>query len=81
MTRRVLAIVAAASLAAAPAPAQRLFGNVVLADSTTPIVGAMIVARDSAGNEVGRELTGQRGAFVLPLPGAGRYDVRVFRVG
>src|SRR5579862_7298406 len=69
------------SLAAHPLAAQRLRGQVVLPDSTTPASGAIVVATGDNGALVKRALVNERGAFDLPLPHAGKFDVRVLRVG
>jgi hypothetical protein len=73
--------VALALGAATPqARAQRIFGAVIMADSS-PARSAIVQAADSTGAVVGRELTTARGDFVLPLPHPGRYTVTALRVG
>lgn len=65
---------------ARPLDAQRVRGQVVLADSTTPAAGVIVVATGDNGAPV-RALTTGRGTFDLPLPHAGRFEVRVLRIG
>jgi hypothetical protein len=81
----LVAVVACATalMAASPsaASAQRIFGAVVLADSTSPAAGAIVTATDSAGVAGERELTSGRGDFVLPVAHPGRYTVTVLRIG
>lgn len=86
MTRRrfvgfAVAMAMCSGLVPAQARAQRLFGNVVLADDQTAARGAIVTAVDSAGTVAGRELTTSRGDFVLPVSHPGRYTVTVLRLG
>jgi hypothetical protein len=60
--------------------AQRVRGQVVLPDSTTPAAGVIVVATGDNGAPV-RALTAGRGAFDLALPRAGRFELRVLRIG
>ena len=64
-----LSALACAFLAAAPtfvtAGAQRLAGAVVLADGRTPAPGTIVVARDSAGHDVGYAVAGATGGFAF----------------
>jgi hypothetical protein len=64
----------------APLRAQVIRGTVVLPDSTTPLAGAIVVASDR-GVTAAQGLANGRGEFALRLPHAGRYDVRVLRIG
>ena len=79
ITRLSVAALAVAA-AATTAQAQRIFGAVMMADSS-PARAAIVQAADSTGAIVGRELTTARGDFVLPVPRAGRYTVTALRVG
>jgi hypothetical protein len=65
----------------APLGAQVIRGIVELPDSVTPLPGAIVVASDRAGGTAAQTLANARGEFVLRLPHAGRYDVRVLRIG
>lgn len=77
----VLMATGALLLGARPLAAQRLRGQVVLPDSATPAGGVIVVATGDAGATVLRALTTGRGTFDLALPHAGRFDVRVLRIG
>jgi hypothetical protein len=83
MTRRWIAVFAAGALLASahPLAAQRVRGQVVLPDSTTPLAGVIVVATGDNGSFMRRALSTERGAFDLPLPHAGRFDLRVLRIG
>lgn len=63
-----------------PLAAQVIKGTVVLRDST-PVAGVIVLADDDRGTTAGRTLTNARGEFVLTLPSAGRYGLRVLRIG
>jgi hypothetical protein len=65
----------------AAAHAQRLRGEVVLADSATRAQGMIVIVTGVAGEVVGRTLTGPRGTFDIALPGPGRYIAKVLRIG
>jgi hypothetical protein len=81
---RLFAVVAAAALVVfAPDAlgAQRLFGTVVQADERTPSVGAIVIALDSAGVVVGRDLATGRGDYVLPLTRPGKYTIVARQIG
>lgn len=72
---------AAAMLAAASGlGAQIVRGSVLLPDSTSA-AGVIVVASDAKGSVAAQALTAENGAFELRLPGAGRYDVHVLRIG
>jgi hypothetical protein len=65
---------------AGEAGAQSVRGVVVYPDSTKA-AGVIVIATDSRGATAARSLTGESGRYDLKLPGAGRYDVRVLRIG
>jgi hypothetical protein len=65
----------------ARAEAQRLFGNIILADDRTPAGGAIVAVTDSLGTLLARELASARGDYVIPLGRAGTYTIVVQRVG
>ena len=78
---RYLAVVAGVLLLwARPLEAQRVRGQVVLPDSTAPAAGVIVVATGGNGAPV-RALTSGRGTFDMPLPTAGRFELRVLRIG
>src|SRR5450631_572268 len=78
--RRTGSIVAALTAAAAALGAQTVRGIVTLPDSSRA-AGVIVVANDAKGAIAARALTGESGSYELRLPGAGRYDVRVLRIG
>ena len=69
-------VVGAARLLAA----QAVTGTVVLRDSSAA-VGVIVQASDSRGRPAGSALTNSRGEFRLSLPGDGRFDLKVLRIG
>ncbi len=74
----LLALMAAAQ----PMAAQRLRGQVVAPDSTTPVPGAIVLITAAGGTTpVGRALTNERGTFDVAVGAAARVDVRVLRIG
>src|SRR5476651_2124630 len=79
--RAVAVVVAGVLLSwARPLDAQRVRGQVVLPDTTVPAAGVIVVATGDNGALV-RALTTGRGAFDMPLPHAGRFELRVLRIG
>src|SRR5689334_2867864 len=78
--RRVLLAGAVAASAASSLAAQAVSGTVVLRDSSAA-VGVIVQARDGRGKPAGSALTNSRGEFRLALPGDGRFDLRVLRIG
>jgi hypothetical protein len=60
--------------------AQTVRGIVMLPDSSRA-AGVIVVASDATGATAARALTGEGGSYELRLPLAGRYDVRVLRIG
>jgi hypothetical protein len=73
----------AAGAAGIPLGAQVIRGSVVLPDSVTPLAGAIVAAADvrRSGGTAAQALANARGEFVLRLPQAGRYGLRVLRIG
>lgn len=69
------------ALASSQAAAQRLFGNVVLADERTPAAGAIVAVADSLGTLIARELASPRGDYVIPLTKPGTYTISAQQVG
>ncbi|HVT38628.1 MAG TPA: carboxypeptidase regulatory-like domain-containing protein, partial [Gemmatimonadaceae bacterium] len=61
--------------------AQRIRGDVLLADSATRAAGMIVVVSGAAGETIARALTGAHGDFDIALPRAARYAVRVLRIG
>jgi hypothetical protein len=81
MLRARFALAAVFAMSGGAAGAQQLRGEVVLPDSTTRVPGVVVVATGAGGAEVARALTGERGEFFVRFPGAGRYGLRLLRVG
>lgn len=80
--RRTAASVACTLAAtAATAGAQIVRGTVVQADSTTRAAGIVVAASDAQGSVVARALSADDGTFDLSVPGAGRYTLRLLRIG
>jgi hypothetical protein len=78
---RLLAIVSALVLAAAPAAAQVIRGTVVDSASGKPVAGAHVRVSVATGTTVGDTATGKDGLFTFHLPAAGDYVLRVSRPG
>ena len=60
--------------------AQTVRGIVILPDSSRA-AGVIVIASDTAGATAARALTGEAGSYELRLTAAGRYEVRVVRIG
>jgi hypothetical protein len=56
-------------------------GEVVQPDATTPAAGVVVIALDSAGNEVARSLSGQLGSYQLTVAAPSTYTLRALRIG
>jgi hypothetical protein len=65
---------------AATLGAQTIRGTVTLPDSSRA-AGVIVVATDEKGTTAARALTGESGGYELRLTGAGRYEMRVLRIG
>jgi hypothetical protein len=76
-----LAAFAALGALSQPLAAQRIRGQVLLPDSATPARGIIVVASDTLGRPLTGVLTSERGDFEMPLPAAGRFDIRALRIG
>ncbi|MGH7540500.1 MAG: carboxypeptidase-like regulatory domain-containing protein, partial [Gemmatimonadota bacterium] len=68
-------------LCARGAGAQQVVGRAVEADGATAIEGAFISLIDGAGTEITSTLSSDDGAYSLRAPEAGRYRLRVERIG
>ena len=79
--RRTLRLVLTLLAFAAPLAAQVVTGSVVLADGTTRVPGAIVVATTASGVTVGRALTTGRGTFVIALAGPATVSLTVLRIG
>jgi hypothetical protein len=79
---RVFALVLCGlGLAALPARAQIVRGAVVDSASGRPVPGSTVQVTDSSGSRVGTVLTDAEGRFAFRVPRAGRYTLRVQRIG
>ncbi|HEX5872313.1 MAG TPA: carboxypeptidase-like regulatory domain-containing protein [Longimicrobium sp.] len=76
-----LAALAAILLAAAPAAAQSVRGQVVEPGTGQPVTGAVVILLDASGNRVTATLTDAQGGFAMRGGGAGTYSLRAERVG
>ncbi len=74
------ALVALMFVATSGLAAQTVRGIVTLPD-TSRAVGVIVIANDAKGAPAARALTGESGSYELKLPGPGRYEVRVLRIG
>ena len=70
-----------ASMSAASAHAQEVRGTVRLEAPNDPVSAAVVELLDASGAAVGRSLTDDRGIYRIVAPGAGRYSLRVERIG
>ena len=76
-----LAMFATITLAAGePLAAQSVRGTVSLPDSV-PAAGVIVAALDRSGLTVNRTLTNEHGVFVLHVPAAGQFHLRLLRIG
>src|SRR4029077_20582217 len=75
-----LVFLIAAVFAATPLGAHQLRGVVRDSASGLPIPGAVLVLLDSSGNALGRNITNERGQYVIVLSSAVR-RVQVLRIG
>lgn len=81
MRRRITAAMSVPLLASAGGlGAQTVRGIVMLPDSSRA-AGVIVTASDAKGTVAARALTGESGGYELRLPGAGRYEVRLLRIG
>ena len=78
--RRISLAGAITAVTATALSAQAVSGRVVLRDSSAAI-GVIVQATDAQGKPAGRALTNSRGQFRLVLPGDGRFDIKVLRIG
>ena len=67
--------------AAVPAYAQTLTGTVRTRDDLRPATGALVIISDSTSRSVGGDVADSLGHFRIVAPRAGRYTVRIERIG
>ena len=68
-------------LLSADVAAQTVSGTVLEEGSAEPVIGALVILLDEHGTRRTAALSDDHGAFTLAAPGAGRYQVRVERIG
>jgi hypothetical protein len=76
-----LAVLATALQPATPLPAQQISGTLKRTIDSLPVVGALVILSDSAGHDVVRTISSERGRFLLDAPAGGAYRLRVLRIG
>ena len=81
MASRVRGFLLLTVLAAGPLSAQEWTGRIHASTDSSSVAGALVVLIDSLGREVKRTLSTPTGGFGFTLPGPGRYQVRVLRIG
>ena len=64
-----------------PAAAQELSGRLERIGTREPLAGALVLLVDSLGHEVARTVSSASGGFVVGAPFAGRFHLRVLRIG
>jgi hypothetical protein len=60
---------------------QQVLGRAVHDADGTPVLEALVILLDDRGQERARAITSPSGGFELRAPGAGRYRLRVLRIG
>ena len=68
-------------LTSAELAAQTVSGTVVEEGSAEPVIGALVILLDEHGTRRTAVLSDDRGAFTMAAPAAGRYQLRVERIG
>lgn len=79
--RFTIAAACAALILASPLTAQQITGTLRRAADSLPIAGALIVAGDNSGHDIARTISNETGAFLVTLPAAGTFQLRVLRIG
>jgi hypothetical protein len=81
MIKPLYAAAMALVLGASSLAAQQLHGRAVRDADGTPLAEALIILLDDRGQERARTITTPTGGFELRAPGAGRYRLRILRIG
>lgn len=81
MIKSFSAAVTALFLGAPYLAGQQVLGRAVQETDGTSVLEALIILLDDRGRERGRTITSSSGSFDLRAPGAGRYRLRVLRIG
>jgi carboxypeptidase family protein len=81
MIRHLYAAATALALGASNLAGQQVLGRAVRDTDGTPVLEALIILVDDRGQERARTITGSTGGFELRAPSAGRFHLRVLRIG
>lgn len=81
LVRNRFALATAVLVGARVISAQTITGRVAAKSDGAPIAGAIVALIDTTGRAVATKLADDSGAFSFQAPSAGRYSVRVERVG
>jgi hypothetical protein len=81
MIKPLYAAATALILGASSLPAQQVLGRAVRETDGTPLAEALIILLDDRGQERARTVTSPTGGFELRAPAAGRYRLRILRIG
>jgi Carboxypeptidase regulatory-like domain len=81
MIKPLYAAATALVLGASSLAAQQVLGRAVRDTDGTPLGEALIILLDDRGQERARTITTPTGGFDLRAPGAGRYRLRILRIG
>ncbi|MFI5279254.1 MAG: carboxypeptidase regulatory-like domain-containing protein [Gemmatimonadales bacterium] len=66
---------------ATPLHAQQISGTLQRSIDSLPVAGALVILSNSAGHDVARTISSERGRFLLDAPTGGAYRLRVLRIG
>jgi hypothetical protein len=64
-----------------PLAAQEWIGRIQASTDSSSVAGALVILLDSLGREARRTLSTPTGGFGFTVPGPGRYQIRVLRIG
>ena len=81
MVKPLYAAATALVLGASSLAAQQVLGRAVRNTDGTPLAEALIILLDDGGQERARTITSPSGSFELRAPRAGRYHLRILRIG
>ena len=81
MVKPLDAAATALVLGASSLAAQQVLGRAVRNTDGTPLAEALIILLDDGGQERARTITSPSGSFELRAPRAGRYHLRILRIG
>ena len=81
MVKPLYAAATALVLGASSLAAQQVLGRAARETDGTPLAEALIILLDDGGQERARTITSPSGSFELRAPRAGRYHLRILRIG